>query len=136
MSHSRVLDNEHRVIYNKDMGMSGKSHSRGYYGEARIAKLLKGKVVGRSKAIVLDSGTTIKINHLHPCDVVTDLFAIESKYRRDGIVCSKGLSEAMQQAEANAPQGLIPLLVIKDPFRRRYIYCLNEKDFVDLHGGV
>jgi hypothetical protein len=116
--------------------MSDKSHSRGYYGESRIAKLLKGKVVGRSKAILLDSGRTIKIDHQHPCDVVTDLFAVESKYRRDGTVCSKGLSEAMQQAEANTPGGLITLLVIKDPFRKKYMYCLSEKDFIDLHGGA
>ncbi len=116
--------------------MSDKSHSRGYYGESRIAKLLKGKVVGRSKAILLDNGKTIKIDHGHPCDVVTDLFAVESKYRRDGIVCSKGLSEAMQQAETNAPTGLIPLLVIKDSFRRKYLYVLSEKDFIDLHGGT
>ena len=116
--------------------MSDKSHSRGYYGEARLAKLLKGKVVGRSKAIVLESGEVIKIDHQHPCDVVTPLFAVESKYRRDSIVCSKGLSEAMQQAETNAPAGLIPLLVIKDPFRRKYLYVVGEKDFLDLHGGT
>ena len=116
--------------------MSGKSHQRGYYGESRIAKLLKGKVVGRSKAIVLASGRVIPIDHQHPCDVVTDLFAVESKYRRDGSVCSKGLSEAMQQAEVNAPTGLMPLLVIKDPFRRKYLYILSEKDFIDLHGGA
>jgi len=107
------------------------SWSRGYYGESRIAKLLGGKVVGRSKAIILDSGKTIKINHQSPPDVVTEIFGIESKYRRD---CPKFLSDTYSQAVANCPEGLIPLAVIKDKSTGRYYYVLEEKDFVDLLG--
>ena len=111
--------------------MSDKAHSRGYYGESRIAKLLGGKIVGRSKAIILDSGKVIKITHQHPVDVVTDLFGIESKYRR---TCPKTLSDAYTQAKVNCPDGLIPLAVLKDIDNNRYYYILEEKDFCDLLG--
>ena len=112
--------------------MSDIAHSRGYYGESRIAKLLGGKIVGRSKAIILDSGKVIKITHQHPVDVVTDLFGIESKYRRS---CPKTLSDAYTQAKVNCPEGLIPLAVLKDNDNNRYYYILEEKDFCDLLGA-
>lgn len=109
------------------------SKSRGYYGEARIAKLLGGKVVGRSKAIKLDSGKVIEIDHRHPPDVVTDLFSVESKYRK---AFPKKISDYMLQTYTDCPkgQGLIPLAVVKDPHRKTYYYILEEKDFVDLMG--
>ncbi len=112
--------------------MSDIAHSRGYYGESRIAKLLGGKIVGRSKAIILDSGKVIKITHQHPVDVVTDLFGVESKYRR---TCPKTLSDAYTQAKINCPEGLIPLAVLKDNDNNRYYYILEEKDFCDLLGS-
>ena len=112
--------------------MTDIAHSRGYYGERRIAKLLNGKVVGRSKAVVLDSGKVIKIDHQHPVDVVTDLFGIESKYKRK---CPKALSNTYTQAKANCPEGLIPLVVIKDKDNKRYYYVMEERDFIDLHVG-
>lgn len=107
------------------------SKSRGYYGESRIAKLLGGKVVGRSKAIILESGQAIQIDQEHPVDIVTSLFGVESKYRR---AFPKKISDYMLQAETNCPKGLIPLAVIKDPFRKRYYYILDERDFVSLFG--
>ncbi len=112
--------------------MSDIAHSRGYYGESRIAKLLGGKIVGRSKAIILDSGKVIKITHQHPVDVVTDLFGVESKYRRS---CPKTLSDAYTQAKVNCPEGLIPLAVLKDNDNNRYYCILEEKDFCDLMGA-
>ena len=107
------------------------SKSRGYYGEARIARRLGGKIVGRGKAVVLDSGKVIVVDHEHAPDVVTDLFAVESKYR---LAFPKKISDYMLQAERNCPEGLIPVAVVKDPFRKRYYYIMDEKDFVDLHG--
>ena len=111
--------------------MTDIAHSRGYYGERRIAKLLGGKVVGRSKAVILDSGKVVEITHQHPPDVVTDMFSVESKYTRN---CPKMLTDAYSQAIANAPQDLIPIAVIKDKATKRYYYCMEEKDFVALHG--
>lgn len=115
--------------------MTDKSHSRGYYGESRIAKKVKGKIVGRSKAILLPSGKVIEIDHQHPPDSINSLFAFESKYRRH---FPKAISEAMLQAETNAslckPE-LIPVLVVKDPYRKVYYYCLRERDFCDLLVG-
>jgi len=109
--------------------MTDISHSRGYYGESRIAQLMGGKIVGRSKAIVLDSGKVIQIDHQHPPDVVSDLFSFESKYRRH---FPKAISDAMLQCENNAPKGLIPVLVVKDPYRSKYYYIMEEKDFINL----
>ena len=109
------------------------SKSRGYYGESRIAKKVNGKIVGRSKAIVLDSGKVIKIDHNHPTDVVTDIFAFESKYR---LSFPKKISEYMFQAEVNAglcEPKLIPVAVVKDPIRKQYYYIMREDDWVDLH---
>jgi hypothetical protein len=112
--------------------MSDKSHSRGYYGESRLAKKVRGKVVGRSKAIVLDSGKVILIDHQHPPDVVNDWAAFESKYRK---VFPKSISEAMLQAETNCPDGLVPVLVVKDPYRKKYYYIQTEEDFLEQHVG-
>ena len=112
--------------------MTDKAHSRGYYGESRIAKLLGGKVVGRSKAIVLESGKVVPITHEHAPDVVTDLFSVESKWIAN---CPKKVSQAYSQAVANCPDGLIPLLVMRDKATGRKLYTLEEKDFIDLHGS-
>ena len=112
------------------------SHARGYYGESRIAKRLGGKIVGRSKAVVVD-GFTIEIDHTSPPDVVTPLFAVESKWRKDLPV---SISNYVIQAETNAAKckpKLIPVAVVRDANRgnNKVYYILNEKDFIDLLGG-
>ena len=110
------------------------SKSRGYYGEARIAKKVNGVIVGRSKFIEVQ-GKVIKIDHQHPVDVVTPVFGFESKYIRGSVVCSKGLSDAMLQAETNAylcEPKLTPVCAIKDAFRKQYYYVTREQDFIDL----
>jgi hypothetical protein len=111
--------------------MSDVAHQRGYYGERRIAKLVKGVIVGRSKAVITPTGKTIKINQCQPPDVVNDVFSFESKYTRS---CPKMISNAMLQAKTNAPEGLTPVAVIKDSHRGTYLYVLEEKDFISLWG--
>lgn len=106
------------------------AHSKGYYGEARLARKVKGKIVGRSKAVILDSGKVIKINHEAPIDVVTDMFGFESKWR---LKCPKKLSDYFAQAATNCPEGLIPVAVIRDKDYKRIYYIMEEKDWLDLH---
>ncbi len=109
-----------------------RSRARGRYGESRLAKLVHGVVVGKSKAVQLLSGKWVKIDVQHPCDVLTELFAFESKYRRD---CPKNLSKYMAQAIRNAPEGYIPVGVIKGEGEGVYYYVMTERDFLDLHVG-
>ncbi len=111
--------------------MSDKSHSRGYYGESRIAKLLGGKIVGRSKAVILSSGKVIKIDHQHPVDIVTDIFGIESKSLAH---LPKFFTKVMTQCKTNCPKDLIPVAVIRDRTTREVFYIMSEKDFVSLLG--
>ena len=112
--------------------MTDISHGRGYYGESRLAKKVNGVIVGRSKAVVLPTGETIEITHQHPPDVVNSMFAFESKYTRQ---FPKKISDYMLQAETNCPDGLTPVAVVKDPYRKTYYYILRESDFVELHCG-
>jgi hypothetical protein len=111
--------------------MGDVAHSRGYYGEKRVARLVNGVIVGRSKAVITPIGKTIKINQNMPPDVVNDVFSFESKYTRS---CPKMISNAMLQAKTNAPEGLIPVAVIKDSHRNVYLYVMEEKDWVSLLG--
>jgi hypothetical protein len=109
-----------------------KSRGRGHYGEYRLARKVVGKVVGRSKAIILDSGKGIKINPNQPPDVVNDVFSFESKYLSN---VPASLCKVMTQAKTNAPEGLIPVGVIADRKEHEVFYILMEKDFLDLLVG-
>lgn len=103
---------------------------RGKNAEYRLAKKVNGKVVGRSKAVILDSGKAVKINCNKPPDVVTDIFSFESKWLSH---VPANIRKVMEQAVRNTPQGLVPVGVIGDRGQRQVYYILMEKDFIDLH---
>ena len=103
---------------------------RGKNAERRLAKKVGGVVVGRSKAIKLESGKVVLINCQKPPDVVTDMFAFESKSWKE---IPKSVEKLMTQATANCPEGLIPVGVIYDRAGRLAYYIMNELDFIELH---
>lgn len=104
---------------------------RGKYGERRLAKVVGGTVVGRSKSIITGTGKAIKIDCQKPPDVVTDLFSFESKWLKE---VPANIRKVMTQAVGNAPPNLIPVGVIGDRQQRTVYYILMEKDWLDLHG--
>lgn len=122
----------------KEAGKADKSREmrqrrgRGRYGEQRLAKKVGGKVVGRSKYIVFDSGKSIQINCQKPPDVVTEMFAFESKWLSH---TPANIRKVIDQAIRNCPEGLIPVAVIGDRLERETYYIMTEKDWLELHGG-
>ena len=106
-----------------------KSKWRGSYGERRLAKKVKGVVVGRSKAVVVN-GTTIEVNPTAPPDVVTEIFSFESKWLKNAPV---NITKVMEQSRRNCPEGLVPVGVIGDRTGHKVYYILEERDFLDLH---
>jgi len=105
---------------------------RGRYGEQRLAKKVGGVVVGRSKYVLTPTGKGIKINHMKPPDVVTDMFSFESKWLSH---FPANIRKVMVQARSNCPEGLIPVGVIGDRNEREVVYILSEHDWLELHGG-
>lgn len=110
-----------------------KARGRGKQAEYRLAKLVGGIVVGRSKAILFPSGQVVKINPCAPPDVVTPLFSFESKYLKNLPVC---VNKAVIQARMNCPERLIPITVMCDRTSGKKLYIMEEKDFLDLHCGL
>lgn len=108
-----------------------KARYRGRQAEYRLAKLVHGVVVGRSKAVVVD-GKTIQVNPCAPPDVVTSMFSFESKWYKSLPV---SVTKAVAQSKANCPDGLIPITVMCDRTTHDKLYIMNEKDFLDLHIG-
>ena len=104
---------------------------RGRYGEQRLAKKVGGKVVGRSKYIVFDSGKSIQINCQKPPDVVTEMFSFESKWLKQ---VPANISKVMTQAISNCPEGLTPIGVIGDRESSEVYYIVAEPDWLALHG--
>ena len=111
-----------------------RSRARGRYGEYRLAKRVNGVVVGRSKAVILPCGKTIKIDCQKPPDVIDGkgLFSFESKWLQR---VPAMLDKVMGQAIGNAPNGLVPVGVIGDRTNRVVYYILAERDFLDLFIG-
>jgi hypothetical protein len=109
-----------------------RSRSRGRYGEQRLAKLVNGVVVGRSKAVQLPSGKWVKVNCQMPPDVLNEVFSFESKWLKD---VPASLKKIMTQAVRNAPDTFIPVGVIGDRVGHNVYYILMERDFLDLHCG-
>ena len=111
-----------------------KARGRGRSAEYRWAKLTHGKVVGRSKAIILDNGKAIKVDPQHPCDVIDGkgFGAYECKWYKSLPVW---LSKVMKQAITNCPEGLIPFANVCDRTTREKYVIMTEKDFLDLHIG-
>lgn len=115
---------------------------RGKYGERRLAKRVKGVVVGRSKAVPIYKMHTgmrsietktpqyIQIDCQKPPDVVTEMFSFESKWLKS---MPKFLDKVMGQAIRNCPTGLTPIAVIGDREQRVVFYIMTEKDFLELH---
>ena len=106
---------------------------RGKNYERRVAKLIKGVVVGRSKAVPI-AGRFIQINCQKPPDVVNDWLSVECKYWRE---LPKNITKIMSQAMANCPreQGLTPIAWIGDREAKTNYVIMTERDFLDLHIG-
>lgn len=117
-----------------------RSQWRGKYGERRLAKRVRGVVVGRSKAVKVSESTAedgvtsavhyIQIDCQKPPDVVTEMFSFESKWLKS---MPKFLDKVMGQAIRNCPTGLTPIAVIGDREQRVVFYIMTEKDFLELH---
>ena len=101
---------------------------RSYNFERRVAKLLGGVIVGRSKAIPVGGGY-VQITHQHPPDVVTLRLSVECKYFAE---LPKGITEPLAQAVDNAPEGLMPVVFMGDRGQRNRVVILRESDFMKL----
>lgn len=113
----------------KGSTQQSRSRGRGYYGEVRLAKKVNGVIVGLSKAVVLPNGRTILIDSKHRPDVLSSVFAFESKYLKSVPKC---VTKVMAQAVRNAPEGFIPVGVLADREERKTFYVLTEADFLAL----
>ena len=104
------------------------SRWRGRNEERACAKMTKGVVVGRSKAVRVGDNF-IQVNCQKPPDVVAPPYSFEVKNRP----FPKSVSDAMSQAISNCPAGLTPKLWWRD--RDTGIRYLIEivKDFIDDH---
>lgn len=111
-----------------------KSRGRGRYGEMRLAKLVHGIVVGRSKAIILPNGKAIKVDQTHPCDVIDGkgFGAYECKWFKE---LPKFITKVMTQAVRNCPDGMIPFASLCDRTSHDKFIVMREQDFLDLHIG-
>ena len=113
---------------------NNRNRYRGKNFERRIAKLIHGTVVGRSKAVKVASETFldhfIVIDPQHPPDVVNDWLSVECKYYANLPVW---LTKLMAQAEGNCPDGLTPIGWVGDREERNRFVVMREQDFLDLH---
>jgi len=101
---------------------------RGKNYERRVAKLIKGIVVGRSKAVKVQD-KWIQINCQKPPDVVNVWLSVECKYWKELPVW---LDKIMTQAVRNAPASLTPVGWVGDREAKVNYVILLERDFVDL----
>ena len=102
---------------------------RGSNFERRIAKLIHGVVVGRSKAIKVGD-KWIQTNCQQPPDVVNQWLSVECKYYKR---LPKWLIKIMTQAIHNAPNGLTPVAWVGDREDKSRFVIMAEHDFLDLH---
>lgn len=107
------------------------ARGRGKYGERRLAKLVKGEVVGRSKAVKLPSGKFVQVNCQQPPDVVNEWASFEVKYVKS---LPKSLTKGMSQAIRNAPEGHIPHLSLASREGDKLI-VMREADFIERNIG-
>lgn len=107
-----------------------KARYRGKNAEYRLAKLLGGIVIGRSKAIILSSGKSIKINPQHPCDVIDGkgFGAYECKWYKS---LPKFITKVMTQAVTNCPDGCVPFASLCDRTTHDKYIVMREQDFID-----
>jgi hypothetical protein len=111
--------------------MASNARARGRYGQARLAKKSGGVNVGLQKLVKFPDGKVLDIPKDKFPDVVTSMFAFECKHEAN---IPKYLTDRVDQAVRNAPNGLIPVAVIRDKSRNDYYYIMREKDWIDLHG--
>ena len=102
---------------------------RGKNYERRIAKLIRGSVVGRSKAIKTGARYT-QIDCQHPPDVVNEWLSVECKYLK---TLPAWLDKVMAQAVRNCPEGLVPVAWVGGREARSHYVIMTEEDFLDLH---
>jgi len=105
-----------------------KARWRGNNYERRVAKLIHGTVVGRSKAVIID-GVAIAIDPQHPPDAVNLWLSVEAKYFKELPKC---ITDPLDQAVRNSPYGLIPIVFMGDRTGKRLV-IMSEKDFLELH---
>lgn len=96
-----------------------KAQKRGKWFEYEVAKLVHGKVVGRSKAIVVGN-STFECDPNHPLDVINEWAGYECKYVKS---LPKTVTKAVEQAVTNAsktrpvsgsPEPLTPVVIMGD----------------------
>jgi len=105
---------------------------RGKHGERRLAKRVKGVVVGRSKAVKLPSGKFVQVNPQQPPDVINEWASFEVKYVKS---LPKWLTKIMTQAVRNAPDGYIPHGHIYGREEGNGFFIMCEGDFIERYIG-
>jgi len=98
------------------------------YGR-RVAHLIKGVVVGRSKAVKIQGKFFIQVNCQQPPDVVNVWLSVECKYWKELPVW---LDKVMTQAVKNAPSSLTPVAWVGDREASVNYIIMLERDFIDL----
>lgn len=110
-----------------------RARGRGRYGERRLAGKVNGVIIGRSKAVQLpESKRYVQIDIQHPCDVLNETFAFESKWIKHA---PASIKKVMTQAMRNTPFGFIPVGVIGGREAKEVYYIFTEPDFLGLHVG-
>ncbi len=110
--------------------MTSNARARGRYGQDRLAKKVHGVNVGLQKMVKLGDNVITIPKDKFP-DVITPMFAFECKHEAK---IPKYITDRVDQAVRNAPDGLVPVVVIRDKSRNDYYYIVREKDWLDLHG--
>lgn len=110
--------------------MTTNARARGRYGQDRLAKKVGGVNVGLQKMVKVGEELVEIPKDKFP-DVVTTMFAFECKHEA---AIPKYLTDRVDQAVRNTPDGLVPVAVIRDKSRNDYYYIMRERDWLDLHG--
>jgi len=115
-----------------------KAQKRGKWFEYEVAKLVHGKVVGRSKAIVVGN-STFECDPNHPLDVINEWAGYETKYLKS---LPKTVTNAVEQAVTNAsktrpvgntnPTPLTPITIMGDREGHR-IVVMPLGVYLELH---
>jgi len=103
---------------------SKRSIWRGRNYEYRVAKKIKGVVVGRSKAVKVGDKYR-DVNPSKPPDVINSWLSVECKHLKTLPVW---LEKVMAQAVTNAPEGLTPVAWVGDK-ESNYV-IMREEDFM------
>lgn len=129
--YQQILDKEAQEKAEKTKEISDrvkKSRARGKKEEYTCAKMTHGVVVGRSKAVQVN-GRWYNTDCQKPPDVIAPPYSLEVKNRP----IPKSIEKAMNQAVANAPENLMPLVWWRDKQTGdRYIIQL-VRDFLADH---